>query len=127
MEAATPGVTPDTSADTRSVELPFKVSDLWRHLPRTVWLVVLLHVLVMLGQTAVFPNIRAPDEFKHFDMMISVDHGQALPWPDPGTLRVNQGSAAGGFVPSGGLERRLALADRPIAPRSERPSYNETG
>ena len=127
MEAATPGVTPDTSADTRSVELPFRVSDLWRHLPRTVWLVVLLHVLVMLGQTAVFPNIRAPDEFKHFDMMISVDHGKALPWPDPGTLRVNQGSSAGGFVPSGGLERRLALADQPIAPRSERPSYNETG
>jgi hypothetical protein len=105
----------------------FRVSDTWRLVPRVVWLVVLLHVLLTLCQTAVFPNFRSPDEFKHFDMIVAVERGTAWPWPDPGTLRVTNGSLAGGFVPGDTLTKRQALADRPIPPRSQRPSYLDSG
>jgi 4-amino-4-deoxy-L-arabinose transferase-like glycosyltransferase len=123
-----------TSAEMRPDAAPadasdesFRVSEIWREVPRAVWLVVLLHVLVMLCQTAVFPNIRAPDELRHFDMIVSVEKGNAWPWPDPGTLRLNRGSAAAGFVPGDRLEKRLALADRQIPPRSSRESFAERG
>jgi hypothetical protein len=106
---------------------PFRVRDLGRQVPRVVWLVVLLHVLLTLCQTAIFPNFRSPDEFKHFDMIVAVDRGTAWPWPDPGTLRVTNGSLAGGFVPGDTLTKRQALADRPIPPRSQRPSYLASG
>lgn len=106
---------------------PFRVSDIWRQVPRVVWLVVLLHVLLTLCQTAVFPNFRSPDEFKHFDMIVAVERGTAWPWPDPGTLRVSEGSLAGGFVPGDTLTKRQALADRPMPPRSQRPSFLDKG
>jgi 4-amino-4-deoxy-L-arabinose transferase-like glycosyltransferase len=105
----------------------FGTGDIWRKVPRAVWLVVLLHVLVMLCQTAVFPNVRAPDELRHFDMIVSVEKGKAWPWPDPGTLRLNRGSAAAGFVPADRLKKRLALADRQIPPRSSRESFDDRG
>jgi hypothetical protein len=95
--------------------------------PLVVWLAVLLHVLLTLCQTAVFPNFRSPDEFKHFDMIVAVDRGTAWPWPDPGTLRVTNGSLAGGFVPGDTLTKRQALADRSIPPRSQRPTYLDSG
>src|SRR5688500_13483856 len=72
----------------------FQLSSLVRHVPRVVWLVVALHVLVMLCQTAVFPNLRSPDELQHVDLILAVETGTAWPWPDPGTLRVSQGSSA---------------------------------
>jgi hypothetical protein len=117
----------DSSAAESAYDRPFRVSEIWRHVPRAVWLVVLLHVLVTLCQTAVFPNFRAPDEVKHFDMIVSVQRGTAWPWPDPGTLPVNRGSWAGGFVPTGHVGQRLALADRPIPSRSHRRSFLARG
>ena len=117
---------PDAALEDASDE-SFHVSEIWRQVPRAVWLVVLLHVLVMLCQTAVFPNIRAPDELRHFDMIVSVEKGKAWPWPDPGTLRLNRGSAAAGFVPGDRIDKRLALADRRLPPRSSRESFDERG
>jgi hypothetical protein len=93
-----------------------------------VWLVVLLHLAVMLGQTAVFPNVRSPDERQHVDLILQVRQGDAWPWPGPGTAHVTQGVTAGGFVEADSLDGPLHLADREDVPaRGERPSYLDAG
>jgi 4-amino-4-deoxy-L-arabinose transferase-like glycosyltransferase len=93
-----------------------------------VWLIVLLHLAVMLGQTAVFPNVRSPDERQHVDLILQVRQGDAWPWPGPGTTYVTQGVTAGGFVETDSLDGPLHLADRQdLPPRGERPSYLDAG
>jgi 4-amino-4-deoxy-L-arabinose transferase-like glycosyltransferase len=99
-----------------------------RTVPVVVWLVVLLHLAVMLGQTAVFPNVRSPDERQHVDLILQVRQGDAWPWPGPGTAFVTQGVTAGGFVEADSLDGPLRLADRQdVPPRDERASYLEAG
>ncbi|MCP2284462.1 Dolichyl-phosphate-mannose-protein mannosyltransferase [Promicromonospora umidemergens] len=89
-----------------------------------MWLIVLLHLAVLLGQTAVFPNVRSPDERQHVDLVLQVLQGDAWPWPGPGTTYVTQGVTAGGFVEADSLDGPLHLADRQdVPPRGERPSY----
>jgi hypothetical protein len=93
-----------------------------------VWLIALLHLAVMLGQTAVFPNVRSPDERQHVDLILQVRQGDAWPWPAPGTAFVTQGTTAGGFVGADRLDGPQHLADRQdVPPRGERPSYLEAG
>lgn len=93
-----------------------------------VWLVVLLHLAVMLGQTAVFPNVRSPDERQHVDLILQVRQGDAWPWPGPGTTYLTQGVTAGGFVEADSLDGPLHLADRQdVPPRGARPSYLDGG
>lgn len=93
-----------------------------------MWLVVLLHLAVMLGQTAVFPNVRSPDERQHVDLILQVRQGDAWPWPGPGTAYVTQGVTAGGFVDADSLDGPLHLADRQdVPPRGERPTYADAG
>lgn len=93
-----------------------------------MWLIVLLHLAVMLGQTAVFPNVRSPDERQHVDLILQVRQGDAWPWPGPGTSYVTQGVTAGGFVEADSLDGPLHLADREdVPPRGERPSYLDAG
>jgi hypothetical protein len=92
-----------------------------------VWLILVLHVAVVLWQTALFPNFRSPDERQHVDLITQVEQGVAWPWPDPGTLRMAQGSGAGGFTKSNRIDRPLHLADRPLPPRADRPSYQSAG
>lgn len=99
-----------------------------RTVPVVVWLIVLLHLAVMLGQTAVFPNVRSPDERQHVDLVLQVREGGAWPWPGPGTTYVTQGVTAGGFVEADSLDGPQHLADRTdVPPRGERPSYREAG
>lgn len=99
-----------------------------RTVPVVVWLIVLLHLAVMLGQTAVFPNVRSPDERQHVDLVLQVRQGDAWPWPGPGTAFVTQGVTAGGFVEADSLDGPQHLADRQdVPPRGERPSYLEAG
>jgi hypothetical protein len=93
-----------------------------------VWLIVLLHLAVMLGQTAVFPHLRSPDERQHVDLVLQVRQGDAWPWPGPGTTYVTQGVTAGGFVGADSLDGPLHLADRDdVPPRGERLSYLAAG
>lgn len=93
-----------------------------------MWLIVLLHLAVMLGQTAVFPNLRSPDERQHVDLILQVRQGDAWPWPGPGTSYVTQGVTAGGFVETDSLAGPLHLTDRrDVPPRGERPSYAQAG
>ncbi|WP_116070971.1 glycosyltransferase family 39 protein [Asanoa ferruginea] len=92
-----------------------------------MWLILVLHVAVVLWQTALFPNFRSPDERQHVDLITQVEQGVAWPWPDPGTLRMAQGSGAGGFTKSNRIDRPLHLADRPLPPRADRPSFSAAG
>lgn len=109
-----------------------------RAVPVVVWLITVLHVAVMLAQTAVFPNVRSPDELKHVDLIVQVEQGTAWPWPDPGTVFVASGVTAGHFLVADRLfSDHLALADRvegagaderePAPPRGERPSFAGSG
>ncbi|WP_369369636.1 glycosyltransferase family 39 protein [Promicromonospora sp. Populi] len=99
-----------------------------RTVPVVVWLIMLLHLAVMLVSTAVFPNVRSPDERQHVDLILQVRQGDAWPWPGPGTSFVTQGVTAGGFVESDSLDGPLHLADRQdLPPRDQRPSYLEAG
>ena len=99
-----------------------------RTVPVVVWLIVLLHLAVLLGQTAVFPNVRSPDERQHVDLILQVRQGEAWPWPGPGTTHLTQGVTAGGFVEADSLDGPLHLADRQdVPPRGERPTYLEAG
>lgn len=99
-----------------------------RAVPGVVWLIVLLHLAVMLAQTAVFPNVRSPDERQHVDLVLQVRQGDAWPWPGPGTAYVTQGVTAGGFVEADSLDGPQHLADRDdVPPRGERPSYLTAG
>ncbi|MBO0609161.1 glycosyltransferase family 39 protein [Myceligenerans salitolerans] len=109
-----------------------------RAVPVVVWLITVLHVTVMLAQTAVFPNVRSPDELKHVDLIVQVEQGQAWPWPDPGTIFVADGVNAGHFLFGDRLySGQQFLADRvegihpdgkePAPPRGERPSFVDGG
>ncbi|MFI2365976.1 phospholipid carrier-dependent glycosyltransferase [Promicromonospora sp. NPDC019610] len=99
-----------------------------RTVPGVVWLIVLLHLAVMLAQTAVFPNVRSPDERQHVDLVLQVRQGDAWPWPGPGTAYVTRGVTAGGFVGADSLDGPQHLADRDdVPPRGERPSYRAAG
>ncbi|RPF20106.1 hypothetical protein EDD34_0684 [Myceligenerans xiligouense] len=106
-----------------------------RAVPVVIWLITVLHVAVMLAQTAVFPNVRSPDELKHVDLIVQVEQGTAWPWPDPGTIFVTEGVTAGHFLSSDRLwSGRQFLADRVDAdgpefapPRGERPSFADDG
>lgn len=109
------------------VDERFRWRSLARGIPRSVWLVVLLFVLVATCQTIVFPNFRAPDESRQVDLIVMVEKGEAWPWPAPGTLWVSRGVSAGSFVPSGRLPRRMHLADSRIPARGDRPSYQQQG
>ncbi|GAA0236668.1 DUF2142 domain-containing protein [Cryptosporangium japonicum] len=97
-----------------------------------MWAIVALHLAVVLCQTALFPNFRAPDERQHADLVVMVEQGKAWPWPGPGELDVSKGSRAGGFTISTRAPERMHLPDRTVPPRDDRASYldaggNETG
>ncbi|SDZ63922.1 Dolichyl-phosphate-mannose-protein mannosyltransferase [Asanoa ishikariensis] len=98
-----------------------------RAVPGLVWLILVLHVAVVLWQTAMFPNFRSPDERQHVDLIVAVERGAAWPWPDPGTLAVTEGSGAGGFTKSNRIDGPLRLADHPLPSRGDRPSYVSHG
>ncbi len=97
-------------------------------MPTVVWLIAVVHLVVALAQTAVFPNARSPDERQQVDLVLQVAQGAAWPWPDPGTAFVTEGTDAGFFVPVDRLPGRQHLADRDdVPPRGERPSYADAG
>ncbi|GAA1891874.1 hypothetical protein [Asanoa iriomotensis] len=90
-------------------------------------MIVVLHLAVVLAQTAIFPNFRSPDERQHVDLIVAVAQGRAWPWPDPGTLAVTEGSGAGGFTRSNRIGGPLHLADLPVPPRADRASFADAG
>ncbi|GIF77138.1 glycosyltransferase family 39 protein [Asanoa siamensis] len=92
-----------------------------------MWLILVLHVAVALGQTAIFPNFRSPDERQHVDLIVAVEQGRAWPWPDPGTLATSAGSGAGGFTRSQRINGPLHLADQDVPARADRPSFDAAG
>ncbi len=95
--------------------------------PTIIWWIAALHLGVLLCQTVVFPNHRAPDERKQVDLIAMVATGKALPWPAHGTLDLSNGSRAGSFVKSDRIPGPLHLADHDIPARGERPSFTDAG
>lgn len=99
----------------------------WASLPPLLRLVVVLHGLLLVASTVLYPNYRGPDEPLHVDLLAAVAQGDATPWPAPGTRRVSRGVDAGGFLGNGRIAVRALLpADRAPA-RDLRPSYAERG
>lgn len=100
-----------------------------RAVPLAVWLIVMLHFVVTLLQTAVFPNTRSPDELQHVDLIVQVHEGTAWPWPGPGEAAVTQGTSAGRFMQIDRLPGRRHLAQREgmLPPRDQRQTYHEAG
>lgn len=97
-------------------------------MPTVVWLIAVVHLVVALAQTAVFPNARSPDERQQVDLVLQVAQGDAWPWPEPGTAFVTKGTSAGYFVPTDRLPGNQHLANRTdVPPRGARPSYADAG
>ncbi len=115
---------PDRTADAPARQ-PRSVRRLLGRVPGLVWLIVGLHLCVTLGQTAIFPNFRSPDERLHADLVVAVAYGKLWHWRDD--IGVSRGNAAGGFATSKHTPGRLHLADHPPPPRADRPSYRDAG
>ncbi|MBB5786144.1 glycosyltransferase family 39 protein [Jiangella mangrovi] len=99
-----------------------------RAVPTVVWLIAVVHLVVALAQTAVFPNARSPDERQQVDLVLQVAEGDAWPWPDPGTAFLTEGIEAGYFIAADSLSGPQHLADRDdLPPRGQRLSYDEAG
>ncbi|GAA1861658.1 glycosyltransferase family 39 protein [Myceligenerans crystallogenes] len=107
-----------------------------RSVPVVIWLITGLFVAAGLVQTAVFPNVRSPDELRHVDLVVQVEQGRAWPWPDPGTSFVSVGTDAGHFLFEDRLPGPQHLTDRVedapgsaghVPPRGERASFDEAG
>ena len=99
----------------------------WRALPAALRLVVVLHTLVLLLATVLFPNYRGPDEPLHVDLIAAAASAEAVPWPAPGERRVASGVGAGGFITNGRIPERRVLIASAAPPRSERPSFRAAG
>ena len=99
----------------------------WRRLPRLLRLVVVLHGLMLLSATVLYPNYRGPDEPLHVDLVAAVVQGEALPWPAPGERHTSLGVDAGSSFGNGRIAvSAVATADE-APPRAGRPSYADRG
>lgn len=99
----------------------------WRALPAALRLVFVLHTLLLLLATVLFPNYRGPDEPLHVDLIAATATGAAVPWPAPGERMVDFGVDAGGFVTNGRIPERWVLLATGAPPRDRRPSFRAAG
>ncbi|MEO3938368.1 hypothetical protein V3N99_16640 [Dermatophilaceae bacterium Soc4.6] len=94
-------------------------------LPLTVWAITVLWAAVLLGAGLVWPMAYGYDEPQHIDMAY-VYSGAPFTFYDPAQLPPTRASAGlqslqPGFPP------RVAFLDAPIAPRSDRQSFEQLG
>lgn len=99
----------------------------WRRLPPLLRMVVLLHGLMLLTATVLYPNYRGPDEPLHVDLIAATAQGDAVPWPAPGRRYVSSGVGAAGFLGNGRIDVRSVLPAGLAPPRDRRPTYREAG
>ncbi len=99
----------------------------WRRLPSLLRLVVVLHGLMLLTATLLYPNYRGPDEPLHVDLIAAAAQGDATPWPAPGTRYVSRGVGAAGFLGNGRIDVRSVLPAGKAPPRDRRPTYRDLG
>ena len=104
-----------------------RLSSAARRLPPALVLILVVHVLLLLFYTALFPNYRGPDEPLHVDLIASAADGDAVPWPAPGTYKTRAGVGAGGFITNGRIAVRQILPADQAPARGDRPSYNDAG
>lgn len=99
----------------------------WGRLPAALRLVVVLHTLLLLLATVLFPNYRGPDEPLHVDLIAAAAAGEATPWPGPGERMVDFGVDAGAFITNGRIPVRWVLPAEDAPPRGQRPSFAAAG
>ncbi|HST67411.1 MAG TPA: glycosyltransferase family 39 protein [Mycobacteriales bacterium] len=99
----------------------------WRRLPPLLRMVVLLHGLMLLTATVLYPNYRGPDEPLHVDLIAATAQGDAVPWPTPGMRQVSRGVGAAGFLGNGRIDVRSVLVAGMAPPRDRRPTYRSVG
>lgn len=90
-------------------------------------LVVVLHGLLLLSATVLYPNYRGPDEPLHVDLLVAVVRGDATPWPAPGGRMVSRGVEAGGYLGNGRIDSRAVLPASDAPARDARPTYVDRG
>lgn len=90
-------------------------------------MVVLLHGLMLLSATVLYPNYRGPDEPLHVDLIAATAQGDAVPWPAPGMRYVSRGVGAAGFLGNGRIDVRSVLPAGMAPPRDRRPTYRDAG
>src|ERR1700693_156519 len=96
-----------------------------RRIPRAVWLIVALNILLMVGYTVLVPAYRGPDEAQHVDLVLALRNSYRYP-------QLGQRHLSPPVVRSMSL---VHYDDRsvPHLPASEavargaRPSFNELG
>ena len=99
----------------------------WKRLPLSLRRLLVLHALLLLVFTVLFPNYRSADEPFHMDLIIAAHTGDAIPWPAPGGRLLSRGVYAGGFVTTGRIPDRATLSASKAPARGSRPSYRQAG
>lgn len=99
----------------------------WSRLPLALRLILVLHTLLLLLTTVLFPNYRGPDEPLHVDLVAAAATGAATPWPAPGERTTDLGVDAGGFITNGRIAERWVLTAEAAPPRGQRPSFRAAG
>jgi hypothetical protein len=119
--------TVEEAAPRHAAGRPRRIRGAWQRLPRLLKLIIVLHGLMLLSGTVLFPNYRGPDEPLHVDLITAVVQGDATPWPAPGARQISLGVGAGSAFSNGRIAVSAVLpADRAV-PRGDRPSYADRG
>ena len=88
---------------------------------------MLLHGLLLLTATVLYPNYRGPDEPLHVDLLTAVVRGDATPWPAPGERMIARGIEAADVLGNGRIAVRAVLPAEEALPRADRVSYADRG
>ena len=90
--------------------------------PRTVWAITALWVLLMVSYSLLFPSFRAPDEPEHFDLVLAMSNRTSYPAYDE-LMMSEQTTASQVAVLMG--RRNLEAAE--ATPRGQRATRSEFG
>lgn len=107
----------------------FGLAAMVRGVPRSVWLLTVLHLFLLLVWSVSVPIYRAPDEPNHVDLVLAAAGPEGWPAPDERTVspQVHASMVAAGYSspdePQHRLLRPLQIEDAP--PRDARPSFSE--
>ncbi len=94
-------------------------------LPRSLWAIAVLHLLLLLGYSVMVPILRAPDEYAHVDLARHLARTGTYPDFDEPSVSASTVAARGtspAYRPGG---RPVGVGD--AVPAEERPTFAEAG
>lgn len=107
----------------------FGVAAVVSGVPRSVWLLSALHLLLLLAWSVSVPIYRAPDEPNHVDMVRAASGPEGWPAPDERTVnrQVHASLLFAGYSSRDRPHRRLLepLQIEDATPRDARPTFDE--